>query len=467
MADGQKLAGKLGKLSLSRQVMALAVWPFLEQILGFLVSTVDLLLSTRMAEGGDRMAILDALGLGGYMTWLMMLLQSATATGVLAIVSRAAGARSQNEAGESLKQGVLTGLVVGIISGLLIWLSVPFLAKIFGLSPEAAVYAEQYLSTLCWMCPILGVLYACTYALRAIGDTRTPFLIMLAVNGVNVGLSWYFVFGSPAMGVSGLALGSVLAWLLGMIIALAFLFREAPPRADEVTLSLRHTSWKPRSRMIKRITRVGFPQGLEMFGMWFIHAITLTFITRLPLAGALGAHFIAIRVESMSFLPGFAIGTAGATLVGQYLGAQNPKMAARAIRTATWFALAFMSLIGILFTAVPDSLVRLILPGTDQEAIGMISLAAPLVFLCGAFQPAMAVALVMKTSLRGAGDTKTVMIYSFASMIIFRAILIPLGVIYFDFKLQGIWYLMLSDVTVQAILFTSIYLRGTWKKIEI
>jgi len=462
-----RLAGKLGKLSLSRQVITLAIWPFLEQILAFLVSTVDLLLSTRMAEGDDRVAILDALGLGGYVTWLMMILQSATAAGVLAIVSRAAGSRSQDEARESLKQGVLTGTAIGAISGVVIWLAIPLLTKMFALSPSAAIYATQYLSALCWMCPVLGALYACTHALRAIGDTRTPFFIMVVVNAVNVGLSYFFVFGPPDLGVVGLAWGSVLAWLLGLIIILAILSREPDTREDEVTLSLRHTGWRPRKRMIRRIGKVGFPQGLEMFGMWAIHAIVLGFITRLPADGILGAHFIAIRVESMSFLPGFAIGTAGATLVGQYLGAQNPNMASKAIRTACFFAVGFMSLIGLLFIIAPAQLVEIILPGTDQQATGMIALSAPLVLLCGAFQPALAVALVMKTTLRGAGDTKTVMRYSFASMLFFRALLVPLCVIYLGFELRGIWFIMMTDITVQAAIFTGVYLRGRWKTIKV
>lgn len=464
-----KLAGRLGKLPLWQQVMSLALWPFLEQILSFLVSSVDLFLSTRMVEGAERVAVLDALGLGGYVTWLMMILQSATAAGVLAIISRAAGSRSQEEAHHGLTQGILAGLVIGALSGIGIWILIPSLTEIFTLSDTATRYAKEYLAVLCWICPILGILFACTHALRAIGDTRTPFFIMVVVNAVNVSLSSWFVFGTPDLGVAGLAWGSVLAWLLGMLIALALLFRPSPNSedAEEVTLSLRHARWTLQPKMIARISRVGFPQGLEMFGMWAIHAITLRFISQLPFEGVLGAHFMAIRIESMSFLPGFAIGTAGATLVGQYLGAKNPEMAAKAIHTATFFALVFMSVIGLLFIIAPESLVHIILPGGDTQAAGIIALAAPLVFLCGAFQPALAVALVMKSSLRGAGDTRTVMRYSFTSMLFFRALLVPICVTYFGFGLKGIWYLMLTDITVQALLFYRVFRKGDWKTIKV
>ena len=59
-----------------------------------------------------------------------------------------------------------------------------------------------------------------------------------------------------------------------------------------------------------RIVRVGAPQSMEIAGMWLIHAFGIRVIAGLQDEGALGAHILAIRVESMSFLPGFAIATA-------------------------------------------------------------------------------------------------------------------------------------------------------------
>jgi VIT1/CCC1 family predicted Fe2+/Mn2+ transporter len=61
------LAGKLGGLSLSKQVAVLAVWPLLENAMTFLVGVTDIMVSSRMAEGEARVAILDAMGLGGYL----------------------------------------------------------------------------------------------------------------------------------------------------------------------------------------------------------------------------------------------------------------------------------------------------------------------------------------------------------------------------------------------------------------
>lgn len=464
------LAGRLGRMSLGQQVITLAIWPLLEQILSFMVNTVDLILATRMADGDTRVAVMDALGLGGYAMWLMMILQGAVATGVLAIVSRAAGARKPEEARQGLVQGILAGLFMGVISGLIIRLSLPQIIKIFGLSDAASEYAFDYLSILAWSCPFLGIFYACTNALRAIGDTRTPFFIMLFINMCNMILSAAFVFLDPplgGMGIAGLAWGSLLAWLLGTLVVVVILSRKYKPKSEEITLTLRKADWTPQREMMARIGRVGLPQGVEMLGMWIIHAYVLRFITGLAFEGALGAHFIAIRVESLSFLPGFAIGTAAATLVGQYLGANNPKMALKALRTAWLFALAFMSAIGVFFLLAPEIIVRLILPETDIQATQLIAVAGPLVFICGIFQPALATTIVLKTCLRGAGATRIVMTCSFTCLILIRIIGITIYDAYFELTLIKIWTFMSIDLFIQAGVFIAIAFRGKWLETKV
>jgi Na+-driven multidrug efflux pump len=264
--------------------------------------------------------------------------------------------------------------------------------------------------------------------------------------------------------VQGLALGTVVAWGVGMVVVLGILyFRDGRSTADGVELSLRRCRLRPEWSMMKRIIRVGAPQSLEMFGMWAIHSVTLRFVAGLAGGGTLGAHLIAIRVESMSFLPGLAIGTAGAALVGQYLGAGNPERAAQAIRMCWRYAAGFMSILGVAFLLWPEVLVRFIVPGDGEDVRLLVGLAGPLVFLCGLFQPILATSLVHKSTLRGAGATRTVMVLSFSSMLFFRGLVVPIAVTWFGIGLTGIWVIMFIDVTVQALLFSREHFRGRWK----
>jgi Na+-driven multidrug efflux pump len=111
-----RLGGKLGKMSLRKQVLTLAMWPLMEQVLAFFVGMTDILIAGRMAEGAERVAVLDAMGLGGYVGWFINIFQGAVATGVMALVSRATGAGDEKLANRGLGQGLWLGTAAGLVA---------------------------------------------------------------------------------------------------------------------------------------------------------------------------------------------------------------------------------------------------------------------------------------------------------------------------------------------------------------
>ncbi len=463
------LSGRLGRMPLKKQVLTLAMWPFLEQVLGFVVATVDLVLAAGLGEGDTRLAMMDAMGMGGYLGWFLMIFQGAVGTGVMALVSRETGARNYQVARAGTLQGILLGAMVGLFVVLFVKMLLPTLLGAFNLTEAAVGFAMEYIGVMVWSAPILGVLLALNNALRGSGDTRTPFTAMIVVNIVNVAMSLLFVSELPGVGgrgMQGLALGTVLGWLAGVIFLLVTIWLRREKEDDEARLILRGLPVRFDKGLMARIARVGIPQALEMGGMWTIQMVMLRAIASLPGSGVVGAHFLAIRVESMSFLPGFAIGSAGATLVGQYLGAKNPEMAVRSVRYCWRYALIFMGILGIVFLLIPDRLVGLIVvDGSDAEHFQR--LAVPLVFLCGLTQPFLATTLIMKTTMRGAGATYQVMVVSFAIMLFFRVFLIPVGVVKFGLTLQGVWIVMACDVFTQSIVFTVLHFRGYWLRARV
>ena len=137
------LAGRLGDLSLARQVLFLAIWPLLENALTFLVGVTDIVVSSRMATGEARVAVLDAMGLGGYVGWFFNILQGAVAVGVMALVSRASGARDTVLARRGLCQGLWLGLAAGFGSLVLLQFGSAQLIRKMDMSPQASEYAQQ------------------------------------------------------------------------------------------------------------------------------------------------------------------------------------------------------------------------------------------------------------------------------------------------------------------------------------
>ena len=94
-----QLGGKLAGLSLPRQIVAIALWPLLEQILSFICASTSLYLATHMeVQGVDTTQIASGIGVTGYVLWLGFLMQGAVGMGATAIVSRMTGARKFKEA---------------------------------------------------------------------------------------------------------------------------------------------------------------------------------------------------------------------------------------------------------------------------------------------------------------------------------------------------------------------------------
>jgi len=449
------LAGKLAGLSLSRQVAVLAVWPLLEQVLAFCVGFTDLIISGRIGDGHDRVAILDAMGLGGYVGWFFNILQGAVATGVMALVSRATGARDPVLARRGLGQGLWLGIVAGIMSLIILQLGIPALIKGVGLTPDAARHAEVFLRILAISGPFSGAMFAINSALRGAGDTRTPFIGMCVVNVVNMAVSSLLALGPAPYGghgVGGIATGTLCGWISGLITVSLLLAGKGG--------LLRWTveGLRPHWETMVRILRVGAPQALEIGFMWGIHAYGIHVIANLPGEGNLGAHILAIRVESMSFLPGWAIATAGAALVGQYLGAGSKEMAVRSVRLCWKIAATLMGCIGVLFIFGRDELIAFMAP--DSGVLQKI--ASPLVLICAAAQPFFATCIILKTSMRGAGATNIVMRWSFGSMIFYRIFVLWWLKEMPWFDLRVVWVVFSLDLFTQALVFAWVHFRGKW-----
>lgn len=451
-----RLGGHLAGLSLPRQVFALAMWPLLEQVLAFFVGLTDLLIAGRMAAGADRVAVLDAMGLGGYVAWFFNILQGAVATGAMALVSRATGGRDHALANRGLGQGLWLGIAAGFGSLILLQAGIGLLIRWIGLSAAAGAQAEDYLRVLALSGPFSGAMFAVNAALRGSGDTRTPFLAMIVVNVVNMALSWALVFAPEPIGghgIEGIAAGSVGGWIAGLATTALLL-----GRGRSAGLHWSRESLRPHAETMRRILRVGAPQSLEIAGMWMIHAFGIRVIAGLRDEGALGAHILAIRVESMSFLPGFALATAAAALAGQYLGAGSREMAVKAVRLCWISSVVMMSALGLFFVLAREQLIGFMAPGSDLH----LQLATPLLIICALTQPFFATCITLKTAMRGAGATGIVMRWSFGSMIFYRVLGLLLMPHFMEPTLTAVWIVLSLDLLTQAAIFSRLHFRGKW-----
>jgi putative MATE family efflux protein len=458
--EQRTLAGKLGRMSLVGQVLALAGWPLLEQLLNLMVGTVDLALAGHLPGEGTAVAASDALGVGGFVNWLMLIILGSIGVGATALTARAVGARHKRLAnatvGQSLLLAAATGLLLGAAVALVAW-PIGVMVNRTGL---ALAFVQQFLGIMALAAPAMAVLVVTNSCLRGAGDTRSPFVIMTIVNAINIGVSWLLVFGPAPFGghqVAGIAAGTVIAWTIGAFIGVGVLLRGG------AMFKLHRHRLMPEKATLKRILRVGIPNLLESAGgTWLATFIVLIFVGWLEGEGLVGSHMIAIRIESYSFQPGFAFGVAASTLVGQYLGLGDTKRAAKAIALSWGFAVTLMGVIGLVFITMPAPFAWIFT--NNQTLIDQI---IPLVRICGTIQIFFATYMVISFALKGAGDTKTAMKLTYLSVFLVRVpaayiLAFPMGL-----GLIGIWLALCGDLVVKSLLFGGRYLHGGWKRVAV
>lgn len=448
-----ELGGKLAGKSLAMQVFILAIWPFFEQLLNFMVNFVDMAIAGHISEQAAA-----AVAVTAYVQWFLGLINMGVGQGAGAIVARATGAQRMIPARAALGQSLTLGLIGGVITGALLVCLSPAIGQMCGTDPQTVLYGTQYTFILALAAPFSALLFVGSACLRAGGDTRSPFLLLLIVNIVNTGLSVWLVT-SFDLEVVGIAVGTAVAWVLGAgLMFLLLALRQDP-------LHLRIRRMKPHWHTMKRILRIGVFSLLESGGMWLANMTVLLFVRVFLMKDALmAAHGAAIRIEAISFMPGFAIGIAASTLAGQYLGAQNVRKARQSVLLCLAIGCAIMTIMGLVFWFFPEELTRLVID--PDKAPAVYEQVPALLKICAVVQLPFAVAIVLGLALRGTGDTTLTMIITLCSSWLVR---VPgaLLMIHWGFGLEGVWFVLCGEWLVRGGLFLLRFLQGGWQKVKV
>jgi putative MATE family efflux protein len=443
--------------SINRQVFILALPMLGEQIGNFMVMFVDTWLAGRVA-----MEATAAVGAGSYMGWFVSLALSLVGTGAAALVARSFGARDTATAKRGLHQALILAVVLGIVVTGAGYFGSPAMAWLFGLSDQANVLLIQYIRVDCLGYGVFSLFLVGSGIIRAAGDMRTPMLIMIAVNAVNIVVSSALVYGwlGPEMGVTGIAIGTVVARLLGGLLMIIVLIRGVRGLRIERRLLAYDAP------IMRRILNIGLPAAADTGLLWVAHMAFITAVAH-SATGAyavanFAAHTIALRMEAISFLPAVAWMTAASTMVGQYLGANRPDDAARSGHRAALQCAALTGLIGVFFFFYSEPIFAFM----SKDPL-VVEVGAPAFRLMAFIQPLLGMAIVYIGALRGAGDTRTTLLFQIIGGILLRVPFAWFFGVYLGGGLLGCWVGMWMDNIAKFLCGWLRFLHGGWKKLEV
>jgi len=423
----------------------------------FLVSLVGMADMIQVGRVGPE--AITAVGLTNQPIMLLQAVFQALNVGTTALVARFIGMGKPKEASDTVRQTFVMVILLGLVISLFAGLTSSAILSFMGAEPEVLRVGDAYFKVVGYGFVFNVIAMGLASALRGAGDTRSPMVINLVANAVNVTFNYILIwgkFGFPRWGVFGAGVATTFSRFVAAVwFVILALKGERNVRLDF------SDGYRPNPEILKRIFNIGFPAALEQgvlrTGQVFFAKVvsslgTVTF----------AAHQTSMNILSLTFMPGQAFATGCTTLVGQCLGAKRPENAERCAYTSRNMGLAFGGAMALVFLFFGKYIAMLY---TNDMSV---ALASALVLKIYAFaQPFQSIQFILAGGLRGAGDTKYPLYSTALGMWIGRVGLGWFFVNVAKMGLPGAWLGMAIDQIVRGIFISLRFRTGRWKEARV
>ena len=236
-----------------------------------------------------------------------------------ALMANSIGEGNKNQASYYLAQAITFSIFIALIvtvTGIII--SVPLL-ELMGSNEENISLTLDYLNIIFLGSVIVFIQFAVNSSLTAQGDTKSYRNVLIISFFLNIILNPIFIFGYgiiPAMGISGIALSTILTQLLGTI----YLFYKV--YNTELKKFLYFKCFVPKSILLFNLFKQGFPVTIGMMTISIGIFIILYFVGTFG-EYAVAGYGTAIRFEQILLLPILGLNTAVLSIAGQNFGAKK------------------------------------------------------------------------------------------------------------------------------------------------
>jgi multidrug resistance protein, MATE family len=388
------------------------------------------------------------------------------ATYVSTFVAQYHGAGHPHRIGPAVWQGIRFGLYCFPLFLAVIPLS-PWIFKMAGHKPELAGLEALYFQTALFGtgAEIMAASMAAFFTGR--GVTWVVMVVDSSASALNIVLDWAWIFGHwglPALGIEGAAWATVVSLWSRVAVYGALMML---PRFRR-----RYWTWSGRrfyGPLFRRLLRYGGPSGMQLFVEIAGFTLFLLLVGNLG-KNAMAATTLAFNVNCLAFVPTLGLGMALSVLVGQQLGRDNPWLAARATWTSLCLALGYMGTMALVYVFLPHLLLRFhemgMSPGELAEFATLRDTTVILLRFVAAYCLFDASCVVFAGTLKGAGDTRFIMIVSL--------LLTPMpiaaawtGIHFFGLGLLWCWVVITLWIWVSGMIYFARFLQGRWRHIRV
>ena len=439
--------GKLSTAEQLRLTAALSVPAILSQISSILMFYID------DAMVGSLGALATAsIGLVATSLWLFWSVISCISTGFSVQVAHLVGANDLPGARSVFRQSMTAAAVLVVVT-MLIGAAVAFpLPYWLGGGEDIARNSTFYFLIIVLGAPFTMVQFLAAAMLRCAGNIKVPSLANVVMCVLDVVFNFFFIF-IVGWGVVGAAVGTVLATAVISVYLLWYAVTCSP----ELRLLGEQGSFRPQRAILKKASDIASPILLQRVLMNVAQIVTTIIVAPLG-AVAIAANTLGITAESLCYMPGYGIGEAATTLVGQSIGAQRHRLTERFAWMTTLLGIAVMTLMGaVMYVAAPLMMASL----TPDEAVRQLGTECLRIEAWA--EPGFAASIVAMSCFVGAGDTRKPAMMNLFSMWAVRVTLAALLAPHYG--LHGVWIGMAIELTFRGIIFLARLKWGKWRRI--
>ncbi len=405
-----------------------------------------------------------SIGLVESSTWLFGSLSTAAAMGFSVQVAHFIGANDFRQARNVFRQGITSTLIFSLLFMTLCLVIADPLPIWLGGGEDIKHDSTWYFAIYSLAIPFLQMNILSSSMLKCSGNMKTPSIISVFMCLGDVVFNSFLIFPTreveflgfkfnmygAGLGVPGAALGSMIAIALSAM----FLLYYTTHFSKQLSLRQERGSFRPTRRFVNSATKISMPMAAQSILM--IGAQIASTMIVAPLGNvAIAANTFAITAESLCYMPGYGIGEAATTLVGQSLGAGNKKLTMSFARQVMFFGILVMIGMSVLMYVTAPQMIGIMTPVEEIQTL------ASRVLRIEAFaEPMFVASIVGYYTCLGAGDTLIPAFMNLGSMWFIR---ISLAAIFAPkYGLVGVWIAMATELVFRGSIFIARVWRGKW-----
>lgn len=440
--NGAQLTGR-EKLEL---IVELSIPSMLAQITTVMMFFIDAAMVGHLGAAASA-----SIGLVETTTWLMGSILSAVSLGFSVQVAHFIGANDFTRARQVFRHALVCGVAFSVLMALVgasIHQSLPYW---LGGKDDIAPMSSGYFLIFSLTLPAVLLFHLMSAMLKSAGEMRVPSLLSIMMCGLDVAFNYLFIYVLK-LGVVGAALGTMSAYFF-TVIPMAW---QAICKNKIIALRLDRTPFVWMGSYVRNAVKISFPVAVQNILMGSAQVVSTLIVA--PLGNvAIAANSFAITAESLCYMPGYGVGDAATTLVGQTYGAGRSDLCKNFAHLTIGVGMLVMAFMGVVMFVFAPEMIGFLSPVEEIRLLGAM------VLRIEAFaEPFFAAAIVSYAVCVASGDTLKPAAMSLFSMWCVRLTLAY--VLAQSYGLRGVWVAMATELTFRGTIFLLRIRRGSWMK---